>query len=127
MRTLQFGRTRCLVGPSWVVTTLPSGAEVHAHPQNSEGQRQTAKRLGYGDDLAAMTRDHDPLHAALAEWLGMKASTALRHAAGEPVSKGLADLEEAAVVAVQAYCRALGRWPWDVEAPSQPRAAELRG
>jgi hypothetical protein len=111
-RTLRFGATRCVVGPSWVVTTLPSGAEVHAHPDMTEAQLQTAIDLGYGFDTDALTRDHDPLHCALADWLGLSASLALRARTGEAIDAGLAALEEQAVLAVQKFCRALGRWPW---------------
>jgi len=106
----RFGATTCTIGPSWVVTELPSGAKIHAHPRGDQGE--TARALGYGDDVSAMTRDHDPLHAALAHWLGLPASAALREAGGEPVEPELAALEEAAVIAVQKFCRAAGRYPW---------------
>ena len=103
-------RTRLTIGPTWVRTVLPSGAVVYAEPQHDDAQAQTARDLGYGDDVAAMTRDHDPLHVALAKWLGLPASYSLRMAAGElpEAERWLAELEEAAVMAVQRFVRMAG-------------------
>ena len=75
--------------------------------QFDEHQRQMAARLGYGPDVAAMNRDHDPLHAALCRWLGVE-SQSLRAARGETLSFGehfTANLEEDAVLAVQRFMR----------------------
>lgn len=91
--------TDILIGPDWVVTTLPNGMLVHARP-NDDSPRM-ARRLGYGTDVAAMTRDHDPLHSALSDWLGMPFSYSLMQAAGCDVCPALAALEENAVLAVQ--------------------------
>lgn len=55
-----------------------------------------------------MTRDHDPLHSALAAWVGLPASLALQLAAGETADRELADLEEAAVLALQKLLRRAG-------------------
>jgi len=100
--------TRVVIGPSWAVTTLPSGRELHAHPDGSEAQAGTARKLGYGDDVAALTREHDLIHSALCDWLGLPASYALSEAAGEPSDPTLAELEERAVMAVQAFIRRSG-------------------
>lgn len=67
-----------------------------------EGQRETARKLGYGDDVVAMNRDHDPLHRALCAWLGVP-SVALPD--GQPGTE-LAGIEEDAVLAVQKLMRA---------------------
>lgn len=96
--------TRILVGDGWAVTTLPNGREVHAHP-NADSPRM-ARELGYGDDVAAMTREHDPLHAWLTDQLGMPHSVSLMGAAGCEVDAELATLEEEAVLAVQRFARA---------------------
>ena len=75
-----------------------------------EHQRRTAERLGYGSDVAATNRDHDPLHAALCRWLGVE-SHALRVARGENLTFGehyTANLEEDAVLAVQRFARHCG-------------------
>ncbi|MFL6864048.1 MAG: hypothetical protein ACJ8DZ_13725 [Allosphingosinicella sp.] len=101
--------TRVVVGPSWAVVTLPDGREVHAHP--GPGSADMARRLGYGDDVAAMTRDHDPLHARLTALLGMPRSLSLSVAAGGNEPGDLVALEEEAVLAAQRLlqaCRARG-------------------
>lgn len=95
--------TLITVGPSWAVVTLPTGEEVHAHP--SPASPAMAERLGYGDDVAAMTRDHDPLHARLTDWLGLPHSFSLRFAAGVDPDSELAGAEEDAVLAVQRFRR----------------------
>jgi hypothetical protein len=67
----------------------------------------TARRLGYGDDIAAMDRDHDPLHRAVCAWLGVP-SHSLRVAAGEqltPEEQRLAWIEESAVLELQCLMR----------------------
>ena len=74
----------------------------------AEHQADTAQRLGYGDDVEAMNRDHDPLHRALCAWLGVP-SLAMRMAAGLDLTEAeaaLAALEEDAVLAVQRFKRA---------------------
>jgi hypothetical protein len=103
--------TRIRIGSCWVVTTLPNGAIVNAHP--CEESAASAEELGYpqtAEGIAAMTRTHDPLHARLTNWLGMPHSFSLMKAAGCPVSAQLADLEERAVIAVQRFQRA-----WEAE------------
>lgn len=96
--------------------TLPNGNVVSGSPQGEPetfdpGQLETAHRLGYGADVRAMVRDHDPLHAALTDWLGMPVSYSLAEAAGcgEPADADLAEAEEHAVLAVQRLMRLSGR------------------
>lgn len=100
--------TRIEVGLAQVETTLPSGAIVPA--VGRPDQLETARELGYGYDIDALTRDHDPLHSLLAHWLGLPASFSLRQAAGEldTAEFGLAALEEQAVLAIHAFARAAG-------------------
>lgn len=93
--------TRISVGPDWVHTILPGGQEVHAHP-NAESP-EMAIRLGYGGDVAALTREHDVLHSALCDLLGLPFSLSLAAAAGLAVSPRLALLEERAVLAAQEF------------------------
>lgn len=97
--------TRALVGPSWVVTTLPGGQEVHAHPDAASAPM--ALRLGYAGDVEALTRDHDLIHSWLADELGLPQSISLAQTAGLDVPGDLAGLEEDAVLAVQRYICAL--------------------
>jgi hypothetical protein len=92
---------------TWTRVTLPSGHAVHAIPL-PEQQFETAERLGYGSDVVAMTRDHDPLHALLADWLGLRQSYSLTYATGELAHAGAATLEEEVVMALQRFIRALG-------------------
>ena len=92
--------TRISVGADFCVTTLPNGDEVHAHP-NDESLHM-ARELGYGDDVAALTREHDALHSRLMDWLGQPYSYSLMRAAGhEKTDWGIAVYEEKAVLAIQ--------------------------
>jgi hypothetical protein len=82
--------------PGMCVTRLPCGAIVRA--RTNRDSTASAGALGYGKDVASMTRDHDYLHARLCDHLGV-ASHSLRQAAGLEHDGGLAALEEAAVCA----------------------------
>lgn len=76
-------------------------------------QAETAEWMGYGDDVAAMNRDHDPLHARLCAWAGTD-SVSLRIARGEDVTvveQEIAWREEDAVLHVQRWLRALHHSP----------------
>jgi hypothetical protein len=69
-----------------------------------------ADLLGYGKDLAGMNRDHDPLHARIAETFGVT-SWSLRAASGaelNPDQAALALMEEVAVLCLQRYLRHAG-------------------
>lgn len=96
--------TVATMGESWCHTVLPNGCEVHAHPD--EESPRMARELGYGDDVAALSRSHDWLHSLLCDALGLPYSYSLMLAAGCEVDKRLADLEEAAVLATQRFARA---------------------
>lgn len=64
---------------------------------------ETARWMGYGDNVAAMDMEHDSLHGALCHFLGV-ASYALKDARGENMTdreRELASYEEDAVLAVQ--------------------------
>lgn len=92
------------------VTTYQTGERVPAVPQHDETYRARAVSLGYGDDVAAMSRDHEIGHHLLAHWLGLLHSPTLR-------GVSLRDhwvhwqAEEAAVLAVQSMRGSLG-WTW---------------
>lgn len=71
-------------------------------------QQRTAESLGVSVD--EMNRVHDPLHRAVARWLGVE-SYALRFAAGAPLTAEqheLADIEEAAIMALQRWIHRAG-------------------
>lgn len=86
---------------------LPCGAVINAVPQDTDEYRATARSLGYGDDTLAMAQDHDRLHVALCEWLGIE-SASLAVAAGASADSTLAGYEEDAVLAVQRLMRHAG-------------------
>jgi hypothetical protein len=90
---------------------LPGGEQIHAAPNDQSPA--IAERLGYGDDVGAMTRDHDPLHAVLMDWLG-RPSHSLRAAAGVDHDPELAWMEEAAVMELQRLIRRMGITPFDI-------------
>lgn len=85
------------------VVILSDGTTICGCPQGSAEQAETAHDLGYGDDVAAMVAEHDPLHAILCAWLGLPTSYALSAPGTE-----LAHHEEAAVIAVQRFMRRAG-------------------
>ncbi|MGD9613829.1 MAG: hypothetical protein AB7H90_01380 [Alphaproteobacteria bacterium] len=94
--------------PTGSRVTLSTGEAVYGEPHDTESYRQTARDLGYGDDVLSMAKDHDPLHAWLAAALGLPDSPALRSAIGlEPASEVTA-AEEQAVMAIQRFCRLAG-------------------
>lgn len=89
------------------VTIFEDGTRVHAAPHHNDEQRQTARRLGYGDDLAAMCREHEVLHTWLCERFGMPYSHTL-WAVAHDQGPGCLPIhhqhgEEALVLAFQAY------------------------
>jgi hypothetical protein len=71
------------IRPASTRITLPSGETALGEAQHTESQRRTARQLGYGDDVLAMVRQHDPLHALLADWLGIEASYGIMAGADE--------------------------------------------
>jgi hypothetical protein len=108
MRTLRIGSTEIdLHDDGLTVTRLADGAEIPARAQEDNAYIERALLLGYGTDTAAMSREHEVCHSLLAAWLGLPESPTLR---------GVADgsfwphwhLEEAAVLAIQAFARAAG-------------------
>jgi hypothetical protein len=103
MKVYRYGDTEVVVFESdrLVRTTLPDGAVVWSAPVDDAESKARAERLGYGEDLWAMCRDHDAVHAAVAHMLGRRDSYALRRAAqGLPIDD-LAGAEEDAVMALQ--------------------------
>lgn len=99
--TYHLGGTTVEVFASWVRTTLPDGAQVHAIPMHGDEHQARASVLGYGEGDAAvlaMTLEHDLTHVQLAHMLGLRESPALRLATRGEESE-LAGLEECAVLA----------------------------
>lgn len=93
-------------------TRYPGLAPVDAVAQDSDEYRARALALGYGDDTALMSREHEMSHHLLARLLGLPCSPTMRgialHATGIGPYWPAWGKEEAAVLALQAYARAAG-------------------
>ena len=96
--------------PSWgTLITWPDGTFVSGAPEDTDAYRKTALDYGYDTDTLALCRDHELLHVALCYWLGVPSPVmdALRLRA-DMVGVEIRILEEAAVLAVQRFARAMG-------------------
>ncbi len=85
----------------------PDGTQVLGWPENTDSYKATAAKHGYGTDTTALCIEHEVLHVVLAHWLRIE-SHAMQAARGMLAHRGLCELEEAAVLAIQAYIRAIG-------------------
>ena len=96
--------------PSWgTLITWSDGTFVSGAPEDTDTYRKTALDYGYDADTLALCRDHELLHVALCHWLGVPSPVmdALRLRA-DMVGVEIRILEEAAVLAVQRFARAMG-------------------
>ena len=93
--------------PGWAETVYHDGTRVEAQPEETEAYRALAAELGYGADLAALSREHEVVHTFLAEALGFGSSPtlwAVAHGqAGEVAPVWEQEEEEAVVLAFQTY------------------------
>jgi hypothetical protein len=87
-------------------TRFADGRVCHAHHTEQPGQADKALELGY-PSAEAMNREHDLTHSLLAWWLGLACSPTLYGMATGIVARRWRE-EEAAVLAVQRYARAMG-------------------
>lgn len=88
-------------GTAWVVTKLPNGTEVHAHPNHDPEDYEMAERLGY-PNVDFMTLEHDPMHSIINEVLFRTPSPVLIGvASGKSPPSEVAAAEEEVVLAVQ--------------------------
>lgn len=99
-----FVRAELNVG--YTETVFADGSLVPAYPDGTPEQRLTSLRLGYGDDLARMCREHEVLHTWLCERFGLPYSPTL-WAVAHGQQAGCAprwaqEQEEALVLAFQA-------------------------
>lgn len=90
------------------ITEFPGHGFVLAYPQDTPAYRQRAREHGYGRETAAMSRDHELCHSLLSHWLGLPRSAALFSVAVGENAGRLGQLEETAVMAVQALAKAAG-------------------
>lgn len=92
---------------AYTVTLFPDGTQVPAAPNGDPEQAQTAQRLGYGEDVSAMCREHELLHTWLAERFDLPHSPtlwAVAHEQGEGcIPIPAQHQEEALVLVFQAY------------------------
>lgn len=100
MKTLRIGNFVVTMNDGWSITSLPSGEIVDALHALQPGQEEIAKELGMS--VEEMNRTHDLTHALLCHWLGLQTSPALTEGGH------LGDLEEGAVLAIQAFAKAAG-------------------
>jgi hypothetical protein len=92
-------------GEAWVVTELPDGTVVHAHPQHGTEDVARAEALGY-PNVGTMTLEHDPLHSVVYNILFGQSSVALRSVHGECAPE-IVQAEEEVVLAVQRLLNAV--------------------
>jgi hypothetical protein len=110
---LTFAHTTIYRLNTGALTILPSGVEIPATPHDTDAYRTTARDHGYGADTLALCQEHELMHVALAAWLGLPVSPTLQAVASGDVTP-VADAEEAAVMAVQRYARAVGVDLWNL-------------
>ena len=108
-KTLQF--RHCWVNSTlgYTETCYHDGARVTATPEDSDSYRANAAELGYGTDVASLSRDHEILHTFLAEALGFGSSPtlwAVAHNFGEATAPiWEQEEEESWTLAFQSYLR----------------------
>lgn len=87
-------------------TVFHDGTKVTAVPEDTDEYRANAQNLGYGSDIAALSREHEILHTFLAErWrdTGSPALWAVAHGQqGAIAPRWVQEEEEAEVLAFQA-------------------------
>lgn len=89
------------------ITLYPDGALVEACAQDNDVYRATARANGYGEDTALLSREHELGHHLICHMLRLPHSPTMRAVAigqGDPTGP----LEEAAVMALQRFARAVG-------------------
>ena len=97
------------ITPGHVRTALPNGGEVLGMPHHTPEYRDQAQQAGYGDDVARLNACHETAHTLLAHWLGLPACPVFeRVARGEHRPTTITEAVEAAVMAFEVYCNAMG-------------------
>ena len=125
MKTLAISETTIeLHDDGLTVTVLPDGSRVEARPQGNPTYAARAAALGYGADVARMSREHEIGHSLLAEWLGLPESPTLRGVASGAHWPHWPE-EEAAVLALAAFSNAAGVSLEDVARDRRPYTEDL--
>lgn len=103
--SVSFGTVTVEIYLGYTVTRFDDGKEVVGLHAEQPGQADTAARTGFAS-VVEMNVEHDMMHSRLAYMLGLPHSPALWDVAHGVPATALHDLEEDAVLAVQAYARA---------------------
>jgi hypothetical protein len=105
-QSFHFGHVSVDIGDGYTVTTLADGSKVPAQHAEQPGQAELAAAHGY-DSATELNRDHDLAHSLLSHMIGLEASPTL---AGVAAGKHFKywQVEEAAVLALQAFCKVAG-------------------
>ena len=101
------GAVKVEIRDGYTLTTFPDGKTVNALHAEQPGQRETAGRLGFATAWE-MNVSHDLAHSMLARWLGLPHSPTLHAVAHGDKAPKVWRREEQAVLALQAYAKALG-------------------
>lgn len=101
------------VYPDHIRTILWDGSETNGYPLDTDDFRDSARTLGYGDDVLWHMIEHDLAHSWLAEMLGLGHSIALWNQAHDrdawlKTMPGDAKVEEYRVGALQASLNGRG-------------------
>ena len=107
---LCFGDAVVSIHGRGTVIAWPDGTFVPGEPEDTDEYRNTAFEHGYGSDTLALCQEHELLHVALCHWLGISSPVmeALRLSkSGEMAGAEIRTLEEAAVLAVQKFAKAM--------------------
>jgi hypothetical protein len=110
MVTLTFGGTTVQVLADGTQIEFADGTTVVGQPEDTDAYRHTAQTHGYGADTLSLCIEHEVMHVALADWLGVSDSPTMKAVRTNRLTDDLPfrTLEEAAVLAVQRYARAAG-------------------
>lgn len=104
------GNACIAIAATGTVIDFADGVSVPSQPEDSDAYRAAAQHHGYGTDTWQLCVDHEIMHLALADWLGLPDSPTLlavrRGRLGDDLV--LRALEETAVLAVQQFARAAG-------------------
>lgn len=107
MERMRLGHAVVEMHLSGLTVTRTTAGEVPAMPECTPYQAASAKALGYGDDLARASREHELAHSLLAVLLGLPESPTLHGVArGRHWQHWRA--EEAAALALQRFARMAG-------------------
>lgn len=109
VRILKFDGITIHVYPDSTLIEYEDGSLVPGTPEDTDEYRATAERYGYGDDTTRLCIDHEIMHVALSQWLGLADSPTMQSVrTGDPGDRQIRDHEEAAVLAVQQFARMVG-------------------